>query len=294
MPHMKYSDKMARYLIAGANFLEVSVVETLDQDTCPNSWFIGDTVEEGGALYVASQINPLFLALPWLIKARNKESEDHAGYFTELDDVFSSGYTGTPLTAPLLWYFTKTPKGRASLHKICDVNLPQGGASDESIRIRLNDIKLLDWLRARVNKVAQKMNDFPSYRPVIPQNVAGAAGSAASGASAASSGLALTSALNMVSEYLPDPIFAKLVESYDLTVSSVMSANDTSLRGEKVRVTGERDLTPSSSGVAADKRKEPVGRSKTSGADSSSQTKRVALSGPPPKGSILSFFAKKA
>jgi hypothetical protein len=60
-------DKPCRYLVVGNALLEIQRV--LQE---PTSWFIGQSVESDGALHVATRIDPLYLALPLLYRARNQ------------------------------------------------------------------------------------------------------------------------------------------------------------------------------------------------------------------------------
>jgi len=55
----------------------------------PSSWFVDETIQQDGSLYVATPIDPLFLFVPLLEKGRNK-NEKRDGVFSSIEDMITS------------------------------------------------------------------------------------------------------------------------------------------------------------------------------------------------------------
>ncbi len=76
LPHPKYADVLARYLLIGNGSGNGNGNDQLLSIECvkdpPCSWFAGDAVISDGSLYLCTRTDPLFLAVQPLIKARNK------------------------------------------------------------------------------------------------------------------------------------------------------------------------------------------------------------------------------
>lgn len=101
----------------------------------PSSWLVGGAVEHDGSLYVATPVDPLFLALPFLARA--------SGGFSPLAQVLAAG--GHPQAQALA-----ACAGLASqLDAVCD---KKAGWDDPVYR--LCEAKLLVWLRAKTEQVA--------------------------------------------------------------------------------------------------------------------------------------------
>eukprot|EP00466_Bigelowiella_natans_P010119 jgi/Bigna1/144757/aug1.91_g19465 len=106
--HPKYGSKV-QYLRSKGVIFELQKVST---DT--GSWFIDDSVEPDGSLYVATKVDPIFLILPHLIDARR----------------------------------AKKAKVSRGLKSICEV---RDGWDDKVFRI--SDEKTMTWLKAKVERI---------------------------------------------------------------------------------------------------------------------------------------------
>ena len=105
-----------------------------------SSWFINQRVSSSQLLYTASVFDPRFLCLPFLEKSAAK--------FSPLDQiVFMDGnYSRFPFSRASSW----------KMHEICDVNDKLG---DDMILYRYNEVKVVEWLKAKVAAVAGVIRD---------------------------------------------------------------------------------------------------------------------------------------
>ncbi|KAJ7537717.1 hypothetical protein O6H91_11G018400 [Diphasiastrum complanatum] len=107
------------------------------------SWFIGDSVCEDGSLYLASPIDPIFMALPILEEARLKKGDDK-GKFRSLEDImFLEGYPA---------YRQLMPTIRNSIDAVCEVK--EIGTEKY---YRLDDCKVLGWLCCKVKQTSDAL-----------------------------------------------------------------------------------------------------------------------------------------
>ncbi|GAB4822260.1 hypothetical protein N2152v2_009306 [Parachlorella kessleri] len=161
------------YLLAGNLLQEINWVKQQF-----SSWFVDDTVVQDGGLYVCTPVDPLFLALPLLERARGAQREGSAGLFCDMEQVLqgvrphSVAQQLTSLLAPhqLAW--------------VCDCKLAAG-----QHYYRLSDEKVLAWLQRKVDQTKASLLASPS--------------SGASFASMESTGLTAYAA-GLLGEYLSD------------------------------------------------------------------------------------------
>jgi ribonuclease H2 subunit B len=139
LPHPR-TGQLARYVISGD---KQQVLEVQKIYAKPSSYFIDDNVKEDGALYSATPTDPLFLLLPRLEKLRNKTKSDKApnGSYTPMHELYMD------LEQPNYSHL-KDVKG-ADLELLCDVE----DMGDDKY-VRLNDEKVVLWLRAKLNQIA--------------------------------------------------------------------------------------------------------------------------------------------
>lgn len=103
------------------------------------SWFLGDYVCEDGRLYIATQVDPVFILLPIFEEARMKKGDD-LGKFRQLDEIiYIDGYPGYQQLASL---------AEKSMEVVCDVK-----EIDSTKFFRLNDSKVLKWLQYKVHQL---------------------------------------------------------------------------------------------------------------------------------------------
>ncbi|KAJ1345316.1 hypothetical protein BSLG_000829 [Batrachochytrium salamandrivorans] len=110
-----------------------------------------------GSLYVATPYDPLFLLAPILDTHRQKTDES-AGRFMQWSDLTSSEDFPDLALLP-------TTINEAILSNICDIN------DVDSIGrfYRLNDLKFLDWLKAKVEHLANKAacHSIDAFIPLV-------------------------------------------------------------------------------------------------------------------------------
>mmetsp|Transcript_27356 Transcript_27356/g.69005 ORF Transcript_27356/g.69005 Transcript_27356/m.69005 type:complete len:328 (+) Transcript_27356:50-1033(+) len=142
---------LATYIVANDSILEVRAAVQADKYAC---WFVGDYVQKNGSLILATPIDSLFLALPALEAARNKTAE-HAGRFVPKEQIFVTDEGDEGLNAAL-------NRCGMDLSIVCD---KQDVGSDSYFR--LNDDKVLEWLRAKVNAVIGHLH--PGFDDSVPE-----------------------------------------------------------------------------------------------------------------------------
>ena len=84
LPHPRHGER-ALFMIDGDHILEMRRARRPEY-AC---WFVGDRCESQGDILFGTRMDPLFLALPALDKARNKTSE-HQGRFQSKDQIFGA------------------------------------------------------------------------------------------------------------------------------------------------------------------------------------------------------------
>lgn len=83
LPHPRHGER-ALFMLVGGDVLEVRRARR-PEHAC---WFVGDRCESQGDITMATKMDPLFLALPVLEKARNK-TQEHQGRFCSKEQIFS-------------------------------------------------------------------------------------------------------------------------------------------------------------------------------------------------------------
>ncbi len=300
LPHPRYEGKYGRYLfVDDARFLELQSIENPDQDTMPNSWFIGNSVEEQGVLYFASPIDVLFLALPWFLKAR-KKTDEHDGYFTSLDQILSSSSTGEKSTDLLLSALNSNPK---RINAICDVREPYTPTDDA--RYRLNDAKLAAWLDSKVVKLCRQIAQQPGLAPhEVTAEITSSSTTSSSSSSSSSSltsfsssssshksyrtnPVVLSNALAFMSEYLPSAVYLSLLEANEVTAAAVTATacgggggghNKNAGFGMNMKITADKDISVGrgnsmSGGVGSSSSSSSSGENKSNSFTGQSKTK---------------------
>jgi len=108
-----------------------------------HSFFMDDNVMKDGSIFLCTPIDPNFILLHYLDKARNKSAE-HAGRFGVLaDSVCDESFPAINRVAEAK---------NARINRICDVKETHGERY-----IRLSDDKVMSWLEAKVEAIATKL-----------------------------------------------------------------------------------------------------------------------------------------
>ncbi|EGD72246.1 hypothetical protein PTSG_00267 [Salpingoeca rosetta] len=115
-------------------------------DDVPRSWIIGDMVQEDGSFYVCMRVDPLFLVIPYLTKAKKDKN-----VFTTLDVML-------PFQEHPGFRHLDTDPERQDLHGCLDLVCDVKGSGDVRA-FRLNDEKLLRWLKAKTIMFARQLPD---------------------------------------------------------------------------------------------------------------------------------------
>eukprot|EP00755_Sulcionema_specki_P000127 Sspe_Gene.114653::Locus_100830_Transcript_1_1_Confidence_1.000_Length_726::g.114653::m.114653/K10744/RNASEH2B; ribonuclease H2 subunit B len=131
--------KGRQFCVAGGTFCEL-----LRHGRSASTWFLGDEVVEDGALWVISPLDPLFIALRFLVK----QSADRASQFCSLDDLIPTPDSAMPAAA----------KGRALLRAavkskigaLCDT-VSEG----EEVFLQFQPSKAVVWLRLKLKKLQE-------------------------------------------------------------------------------------------------------------------------------------------
>ncbi|KAF9436227.1 Ribonuclease H2 subunit B [Entomortierella beljakovae] len=180
----------SRYVIQDGQLFEIQVVDSEGL----RSWFIKDTVQSDGSLYITTPIDPVFMFIPILDIVR-KKSNDNEGRFLSLDDIFDSDqYTS-------LRRLSQLSRIEAHLAQICDIR-----DSFSTKAYRLNDDNVLVWLKSKVKSI---VDNFSSIKVLVSSIVY-----TESLPEACRSEAIIQSSLRLVSAYLSDSWAEKLAAEY--------------------------------------------------------------------------------
>ncbi|CAG8522742.1 7469_t:CDS:10 [Diversispora eburnea] len=146
LPHPR-TGLPARYIIQDGNLFEAQRIDCSSQ----NSWFIKDTIQKDGSMILFTRIDPLFLMIPFLENSRRKNLES-PGFFLTLEDILDN--TDYPSTTRLLTINNIL----TYMEWICDGKV-----------YRLNDDKMMKWLKGKVTNLLSKFDQHKSLRKLAEQ-----------------------------------------------------------------------------------------------------------------------------
>ncbi|GMH33303.1 hypothetical protein BSKO_01137 [Bryopsis sp. KO-2023] len=132
------SDTMTTYMIRGEKLLEINFFKEAHR-----SWLLGETALQDGGVYLCAPIDPLFLILPILERAKRK-SRDGPGVFCDIMDALDGegcGVLGNVL-----------PEGQ--LKCICDEQRVENLSY-----VRINEQKVLFWLEKKVEATVKGLQE---------------------------------------------------------------------------------------------------------------------------------------
>lgn len=115
------------------------VYEIRTQKDTTASWFLEETVKEDGAIHICSKFDPLYLILPYLIKACSN------GKFVLLDQVLKD--EDYPDCAKLLKSYSNEDI----------LNIADQSGSGDFIGFKYNQEKTLLWLTSKINGVKKAL-----------------------------------------------------------------------------------------------------------------------------------------
>ncbi|XP_065177931.1 ribonuclease H2 subunit B-like isoform X1 [Sycon ciliatum] len=117
-----------------------TVCELMKFQNEPRSWFIGETVQKDGSLFVMTPIDPLFLMLPFLVTAAEESTR-----FSLPDQILEN--SEYPAAGKLL-----QATSLSQVEMVCDMK-----GSGEYQGCRLNQSKLELWLKAKVEQLVSQL-----------------------------------------------------------------------------------------------------------------------------------------
>jgi len=179
--------------------------EIQSMEESPASWFIDDSVEKDGSLYIVTPIDPLFLMLNFLKRSRRKTLE-HEGYFCELNQVLEGELEATSCAPQLYSLFEK-----ANLSIICDQH------SQNLSSYRLNDDKVLQWLQCKVEQLLETLENSPIDISISSAQSDSFRRSKESQEKKPSKVELLRSALGFLSEYVDETYMDMLAKLYEIS-----------------------------------------------------------------------------
>ncbi len=175
-----------------------TLCELLSYDEEHRSWFIGEKVVKDGRMMIATPVNPLYLALPYLSGSERLVPLDQMltdQEFPEAEDI-------------LLETLTETRLGLVSDTK---------GSRDLNVW-KYNEEKTLTWLEGKVRALADMFEKSS-------EDTSGGASSSIYRAGAGDHGDYLRYALGVVQEYLDTGLSEKLESKLDLPKVETKSGN---------------------------------------------------------------------
>ncbi|EAL72833.1 hypothetical protein DDB_G0270966 [Dictyostelium discoideum AX4] len=138
LPSPKHKSVKCRYILDKEND---RILEINKFNSKPSSWFIDNGVRHDGSMYLSSDIDPLFLLIPFLEKYKSL----HKNEYLEISSIINDSYYCN---------LSKIPFKHSQLSLICDSKEIAG-----SKLYRLEDEKLLIWLRCKVKNISNYLKE---------------------------------------------------------------------------------------------------------------------------------------
>ncbi|KAM9999920.1 hypothetical protein ACTFIZ_008378 [Dictyostelium cf. discoideum] len=138
LPSPKYESVKCRYIFDKEND---RILEINKFNSKPSSWFIDNGVRHDGSMYLSSDIDRLFLLIPFLEKYKSL----HKNEYLEISSIIND---------PYYCNLSKIPFKHSQLSLICDSKEIAG-----SKLYILEDEKLLIWLRCKVKNISNYLKE---------------------------------------------------------------------------------------------------------------------------------------
>ncbi|XP_073256562.1 ribonuclease H2 subunit B-like [Porites lutea] len=197
IPHPK-TGKELQFLLSHSGD---KVFEVLRFKEEPRSWFVEDSIQKDGSLYVITPVDPLFLILPYLTKFSQK--------FTTLEQLLVD--EKHPCIGTLTGCISPD-----ELLNICDVK------EDDDLQVyRLNNDKTIAWLKTKVEQTADSV---PSSGVHVSKGSQSATFVRSKRHSDVSRGDYVRYAFGLVSDYLSLQWSERLKESLSITDDAQLSS----------------------------------------------------------------------
>lgn len=230
------------------------------------SWFgPGDTVIKDGHLYIFTPMHVNFLILPALIKIQ----AETPGTFCGLDHVIESMGEGASDAFGVLLGLLTHESQLSGIQRICDVK-----ENADDVFVKLNEDKLLEWLKTRVERVRAKIQAedvaFASCSDEEMQHYG----------------------ISVVAEYVPGEVEAKLYAGFGLEKRKEMKAPTGGLPGplDMPRVEHVEDRAARREELEAKKKQDAKDKAKAQREEDKARKRAKEVAGIP---KISSFFTKK-
>jgi len=210
----------------------------------PSSYFIDESVLQDGSLYITTPIDPLFLFLNRLDKARKKQGDNDDGMFVDIPEI---------LNDPDCPNFQKYFSNKLSiypLHLICDVK-----EMDESRFYRLNDNKVIQWLKRKVDNTIDFILSMknPSYLVISSLKII-------KDEQKLTNKQLITVSINIVAEYLSNKWLKLLQQEYGIAFKPRNNVSQSTPQKRKQEIT---NTPPSKKRKTSTKKNTQVGENQT-------------------------------
>ncbi|KAK9721884.1 hypothetical protein K7432_003069 [Basidiobolus ranarum] len=144
--------KPARFSLHEGKLCEIQKVDPEEK----RSWFINDTVQQDGSLFFFTPVDPLFLLIP-ILETSRQETHESGGVFQQLDDILSNEEEFS------YRHITELAGIDQQLNHICDSK-----AITDTIHVyRLNNEKVLTWLKCKVEMILEHFDSVPGLNQLI-------------------------------------------------------------------------------------------------------------------------------
>uniref|UniRef100_K3WRE3 Rnh202 triple barrel domain-containing protein n=1 Tax=Globisporangium ultimum (strain ATCC 200006 / CBS 805.95 / DAOM BR144) TaxID=431595 RepID=K3WRE3_GLOUD len=175
------------------------------------SWFIGNDVQQDGSLMVLTPLDPLFVLL--MSTWRQKER------FMALYELFSHGQN--------TWWLQLAACNQAKIETICEVQCAGDDDTLDNLFVKANVVKILQWLRAKVTRVAttlakqaaenaKQSNSGFDANFVLPGVPAATAEPVVSEAPMIDATKFHRDAIELIADYLPEDVTDLLYQQFNL------------------------------------------------------------------------------
>ncbi|CAO3570107.1 unnamed protein product [Mortierella alpina] len=141
----------SRYVIQDGQLFELQASDSEGL----RSWFIEDTIQSDGSLYLITPIDPVFMFIPILDIMRQK-THSAEGRYLILEDIFESDQYAS------LRQLTQLRHTERDLRLVCEVR-----DSSALKTFRLDDAKVMSWLKRKVEALVNKFEMVPALRNSI-------------------------------------------------------------------------------------------------------------------------------
>ncbi|KAF9118847.1 Ribonuclease H2 subunit B, partial [Mortierella sp. 14UC] len=141
----------ARFVIQDGALYEMQMVDSEGL----RSWFVGDTIQSDGALYLITPFDPLFMLIPILDTMRQRTSTS-PGKFLLLDGIFGSSND----QYPSMRHLADLKNVHRYLEVVCEVRDASGDMSMKTYR--LDDEKVMGWLKGKMDKLVGRFEGIPA------------------------------------------------------------------------------------------------------------------------------------